>query len=103
MNGFAIAIGAVFVDALIVAASLRWDAEKRDAVITVAAILIGILVGLWIYFIPTLIAYRRGHRNKVGIFMLNLFLGWPLIGWVGALIWALHVERSVPLYVPEGK
>ena len=39
--------------------------------------------------LPTIIAYERNHPNLVPIFILNLFFGWTLIGWVGALIWAL--------------
>ena len=46
-----------------------------------------ILILAAIYFLPFLVAYN--HKNAVGIFVLNLFLGWTLIGWVGALIWAV--------------
>jgi hypothetical protein len=28
----------------------------------------------------------------VGIFLLNLFLGWTVVGWVVALIWAITSE-----------
>ncbi|MCH8328391.1 MAG: superinfection immunity protein [Candidatus Marinimicrobia bacterium] len=41
----------------------------------------------FIYFVPAVVA--RGKRNFGAIFALNLFLGWTLIGWVGALVWAL--------------
>ena len=40
------------------------------------------------YFIPALMASNRKHKNTLAVFMLNLFLGWTFIGWVGALIWA---------------
>ncbi len=49
-----------------------------------------------IHFLPTIIAALRNSRNVVGIFLLNLFLGWTVIGWIVALIWAL---RSDPKYV----
>lgn len=49
-----------------------------------------------IHFLPTIIAGIRQSRNVVGIFLLNLFLGWTVIGWVVALVWAL---RSLPRYV----
>lgn len=39
-----------------------------------------------IYFLPTFVGW--GKRNGTAIFMLNLFLGWTALGWVGALIWA---------------
>jgi len=42
-----------------------------------------------IHFVPTIIAFHRDHPNKIGIFVLNLLLGWTVIGWVAALIWSL--------------
>lgn len=39
------------------------------------------------YFLPTFIA--TGKKNGGGIFVLNLTLGWTLVGWIGALIWAM--------------
>jgi hypothetical protein len=48
-----------------------------------------LIVGLAIYFIPTVIAAVRAIDHGAGVFLLNLVLGWTLIGWVGALIWAL--------------
>lgn len=41
------------------------------------------------YLFPTIMAYQRSHLQKQAIFALNLFLGWSVIGWVGALIWTL--------------
>ncbi len=43
---------------------------------------------LMIYLLPSFVAQYRKHRNENAIFVLNLFLGWTFIGWVGALIWA---------------
>jgi hypothetical protein len=51
-----------------------------------------ILMGLVIYFVPTFIARSKKKRNAAAIFALNLFLGWTLVGWVIALVWALMVE-----------
>jgi hypothetical protein len=45
------------------------------------------LIGIFMYFIPALIALGR-HRQTLAIFVLNLFLGWTIVGWVGALVWA---------------
>ena len=46
-----------------------------------------------LYFLPTIIAF--GSYRAGAIFALNLFLGWTLLGWVGALVWAL-VENWSP-------
>jgi hypothetical protein len=45
-----------------------------------------------IYFIPSIVAHNK--RNFGAIFVLNLFLGWTGIGWLGALIWAM-VEKPL--------
>jgi len=41
------------------------------------------------YFIPTIVAILRKKRNAAAIAALNFFLGWSVVGWVAALIWAL--------------
>ena len=50
--------------------------------------IVGVMIGLVIYFIPCLVASRRDHRNAMPIFILNLLLGWTFIGWVTAMVWA---------------
>jgi len=41
------------------------------------------------YFLPFIIALVREHPRKGAIFVLNLFAGWTLFGWVAAMVWAL--------------
>jgi T4 superinfection immunity protein len=50
--------------------------------------LLGIAVILACYFFPSIIAVCRGHHNTLAIFLLNLFLGWTGLGWLGSLIWS---------------
>lgn len=49
---------------------------------------------LSLYFIPTMIAMSRRHVNMLPIFLLNLYLGFTILGWIAALIWA--VSQTVP-------
>ena len=51
--------------------------------------------GFLFYFFPSIIAFARSKRDATSIFLLNLFLGWTLIGWVVALIWAS--KNDVPV------
>jgi hypothetical protein len=46
------------------------------------------------YFLPTLVAAVRHKPNALAIAALNFLLGWSIVGWVVALIWALAAERS---------
>ncbi|HWB93903.1 MAG TPA: superinfection immunity protein [Puia sp.] len=54
---------------------------------------------LFPYFLPTIVAVVRRKSSAVGVFLLNLFLGWTLIGWIGALIWALSSDRGPTVIV----
>jgi hypothetical protein len=58
-----------------------------------AAILIATLS--LFYFLPFALAFNRRRANTGAIFALNLFLGWSLIGWVVALVWALKEESVI--------
>jgi hypothetical protein len=54
----------------------------------VAATLLFLIALVVIYFAPTIVACLRKHNNDSAILVLNFFLGWTLIGWVLALVWA---------------
>lgn len=45
------------------------------------------ILAFMIYLLPTLIAAHRSHGNMNSICILNLALGWTLLGWLIALIW----------------
>ena len=42
-----------------------------------------------LYFLPTIIAMMNKAKYVPGIFIINLFLGWTVLGWIGALVWAV--------------
>jgi hypothetical protein len=46
------------------------------------------IVLIAVYFFPWINSLCRKHPNSTAILLLNLFLGWTLIGWVGALVWS---------------
>jgi len=55
---------------------------------TVLGLLTVILI-FTVYFLPTLIAFIRQHKNKLAISLLNLLLGWTVLGWVISLVWSV--------------
>ncbi len=56
--------------------------------------LLSLVIGTALYFLPTIIAGVRKKRNLISIGLLNLLLGWTVIGWIIALIWAFaHEDR----------
>jgi hypothetical protein len=50
-------------------------------------------LGMACYFLPSLIAYLRGHRSVPAIFALNLLVGWTGVGWIGVLIWSTYKRQ----------
>ncbi|MFR8712565.1 superinfection immunity protein [Anaerotignum lactatifermentans] len=55
-------------------------------------VLVLIAGGAAIYFAPTLVAYKEKRGNFKSIFLLNIFTGWTLIGWVISLVWAFKEQ-----------
>ncbi len=47
-----------------------------------------------LYPLPLVIAHRRHHRNLPALAVINLGLGWTVVGWVCALAWSLYRERQ---------
>lgn len=50
--------------------------------------------GLAIYLIPTFVALGRKKQNALAIAALNVVLGWTLVGWAGALVWACLKDKG---------
>lgn len=54
----------------------------------------GIVLPIVIYMFPTIIALARKKKNVGAIFILNFLLGWTLLGWIVALIWAVTYDHK---------
>ena len=51
--------------------------------------------GASLYILPSAIAYSRYHKNFIAIFLLNLFFGVTVIGWLMAFVWSwLNPKRK---------
>ena len=56
------------------------------------------------YWLPTVIGMIRGLPSVLGIAALNFFLGWTVVGWVLALMWALAASPAPRVvYVERGR
>ena len=56
-------------------------------------LLLLLVIGLVLYFLPTMIASLRSHHQLGAIIVVNLF-GWTFIGWVISLAWAVSATRN---------
>ena len=59
-----------------------------------ATVFIVLLAGISLYFLPTVVAMARQLKVRGGVFLLNLLLGWTLVGWVAALGWAAFAKDT---------
>jgi hypothetical protein len=67
------------------------DDSSADAGAVVLVVLL-IVASLLLYFLPSIVG--RHKQNFAAILVLNLLLGWTLVGWVVAMVWA--VARETP-------
>lgn len=60
-----------------------------ENVLVFVGIVLAVLAGLFVNFLPWLVAWARSHRSTPAIFLVCLFFGWSCVGWVVALVWSL--------------
>ena len=58
-------------------------------------------VGAYLYFVPAIVAHKRKHPSFTGILLVDLFFGWTLVGWVGALVWAVTNNNKTVIVQSE--
>ena len=58
-----------------------------------AATFLAAFLGMAIYLLPTIIAFARGHEQRVAIAFANGLAAWSGFVWVGLLIWSAWVRR----------
>ena len=63
--------------------------NPKDALIGFVILLTIAVLALLFYFLPTFIAFRRGHSNRLPLLLVNGFFGWTFLGWMLCLVWSL--------------
>jgi hypothetical protein len=52
------------------------------------------------YLLPTYEAWQNKHPNLSSIALVNIFLGWSILGWVAAVVWAFKKTESSSAFIP---
>ena len=52
------------------------------------------MVALIAYLVPSIVAEERNSKKLHPIIIANVFLGWTLVGWVVALVWACAKDKK---------
>lgn len=86
-----LAVTLSFAPAVALAQSADIPADLQKTIVTIAVFAVAI------YFLPTIVAAYRSHRNTTAIFIVNLFFGWTLIGFVICLAWAFASAPKIEL------
>ena len=63
------------------------------------------IIGLYLYFLPSQVAFNKNNPFKNIILIINLFFGWTFLVWVGLLIYVYFPARKTildPLIDPSG-
>ncbi|RYG96441.1 MAG: superinfection immunity protein [Alphaproteobacteria bacterium] len=55
-------------------------------------------IALGLYLLPSIIAIFSAHPTAVGIIVLNVLLGWTVVGWVAAFVWSC-IKSKPPMQV----
>lgn len=61
-----------------------------------------LMFAIALYFAPAIIAAARNTHNATAILLLNLFLGWTVVGWFVALLMALCSAPCWAYYYRRG-
>lgn len=54
------------------------------------------------YLLPWAVAASRGKANQWSVFLINLLLGWTIVGWIVALVLSCTAHRPLALVSPGG-
>lgn len=57
-----------------------------------------IVVGILLYLLPSMLAFQRSRHRRGLIVLINLLLGWTILGWIAAMVMTFRYEPP-----PEGE
>ena len=72
--------------------------NEADAILVA---LVALFLAIYFYFLPTITAAYRKHHNQKAIFLVNLLLGWTLLGWIAALVWSATAVNPISTSQPQ--
>ena len=67
----------------------RYQIEIFQGLAGLLSLVILQIIFLFLYFIPSFVAYHANKFRFLPVFFMNLFLGWTFVGWVIALVLAV--------------
>ncbi len=96
----------VFICALVLAAVATVFANHLLAVLLAGYvpdprwIVLAVVILPPLYFLPAVLAASKTHPQGLALFLVNLLLGWTLVGWFACLVWAATAPGETKPYTP---
>ena len=85
--------------AMMVSLRPKWSHQVGPAfvngIMEVISVILLVAFAAGFYFTPTIVAVAKKSKRAAALAALNLLLGWTLIGWVVALVWAIAEKEPV--------
>lgn len=74
----------------IAAGAAAVPAKKTDVASSSSVLwsIVLLFAGGCFYLLPGIVGQNRHHHQRTAIWVLNIFLGWTVLGWIAALVWA---------------
>jgi len=77
------------------------ESEYTNTIIVVAEYYIIVSGALGVYFLPTIIAFSRGHFQRYEITAVNI-LAFSFVCWIVPLIWSVGRSQKTPIKKKSG-
>ena len=77
--------------------------DTSNGAAVAAMIVVGDMIFFVIYCLPIFIADHRRNRNLAAVVIVNVFLGWSMIGWAVALVMAFSGDTFASTKAREAK
>jgi hypothetical protein len=91
-----ISAGGVGLIALAASGPAFAQASSEPDYSTMVGVIVFLIVAAFIYFIPSIVAFRRSHPNRWPILIINFLFGGTGLGWLGSLVWACGAVHKSP-------
>lgn len=66
---------------------MHWLLQTPQGAIVMIVLMV--ILGILVYGFPVLLGLALGIVHWRGVLLVNLLLGWTVLGWLGALVWVL--------------
>jgi hypothetical protein len=80
--------------ASILFAASKSEGDPAIGFVVLALMGLAVIFAFACYFLPSLLAYFRGHGNLAPILIVNVFFGWTFVGWIVALAWCFSHQEA---------